>query len=405
MDDKTLTCDVLIVGGGPAGLSVASTLPDDVKTVIVHQDKAIGLPIRTSGGCWLSDIERLGIPEGMYNPLLTNEAFADDAHTVLPLQDAVPAILDTPRVYQWLASLSDQKDRTLLLDTKFITTRQRNDGLYESDIRVRDGALERVVSRYIVDGSGWHFAVLDALGLAQKPERLAIGTEYEYPIATNAPNRGLIFVGSKVPAGYGWAFATARDTLRVGVGVIQPDTDQSPRKLLDRVVNDEAYLARLGLELVGEPIVHSGILPSVPYDERLVFGHVIRVGDSANFATPTVGEGIRVSIEFGRLLGEKLGAAVKTGRDGPLKAYERACRRRMKRNYKWGFLVNTRAARYTPENWNASIRRMGKVGPEVVVATFRGEFPLHKVAKMSWSLWRALLRSRIRRLKTKLGLS
>ena len=36
MDDKTLSCDVLIVGGGPAGLSVASTLPDDVKTVIVH---------------------------------------------------------------------------------------------------------------------------------------------------------------------------------------------------------------------------------------------------------------------------------------------------------------------------------------------------------------------------------
>ncbi|MCC5966337.1 MAG: hypothetical protein JJU24_09375 [Natronohydrobacter sp.] len=45
------------------------------------------------------------------------------------------------------------------------------------------------MSRYIVDGSGWHFAVLDALGLVAKPERLAVGTEYEYLMGTNADDR------------------------------------------------------------------------------------------------------------------------------------------------------------------------------------------------------------------------
>lgn len=405
MSDKTLTCDVLIVGGGPAGLSVASTLPDDVKTVIVHQDQEIGLPVRTSGGCWMEDIEQLGIPEGMYNRLNTNEAFADKAHATIPMGEAVPAILDTPAVYKWLASQSDHKDRTLLLATKFITTRQRDDGLFESEIRARDGAYDTIVSTYVVDGSGWHFAVLNALGLARKPERLAVGTEYEYPLGDNKLDRGIIFMGQKVPAGYGWAFGTVHGTLRIGVGVIQPDTDQSPRKLLDAVVSDKRYLERLGLTLEGEPQVHSGILPSVAYDEKLVFGNVIRVGDSANFATPTAGEGIRICIELGRVLGEALGKTIKTGRRGPLNAYERRCRRRLKRDYKWGFLVNTRAAKFTPQQWNASVRRMGQLEPGAVVAMMRGEFGYRKIAKIVWAGARGWARSRGRRLRARLGMA
>ena len=403
MDSTALRCDVLIVGGGPAGLSVAATLPDDVSTIIVHQDHEIGLPIRTSGGCWMQDVVRLGIPEGMYIRLDVSEAFSDTAHTVIPMGDAVPVILDTPKLYKWLAQQSDHKDRRLLLGTKFLTTRQREDGLYESKIRARGAGHDTVISTYIVDGSGWHFAVLEALGLARKPARLAVGTEYEYPMGQNAPNRGVIFFGSKVPAGYGWAFGTAHGTLRLGVGVIQPDTDKSPREMLDAVVHDQPYLDRLGLTLEGEPVVHSGILPSVAYDEQLVFGNVIRVGDSANFATPTVGEGIRVCIDLGRMLGVQLGKAVRTGRNGPLRIYERKCRRQLKRDYKWGFLVNTRAARYKPADWDRSVRRMGMLGSEAVVATLRGEFPPAKIARIMLSLLRPYLRARLKRLRSRFG--
>ncbi|MGY6549437.1 MAG: FAD-dependent monooxygenase [Roseinatronobacter sp.] len=403
MHDNTLTCDVLIVGGGPAGLSVASTLPDDVRTVIVHQDHEIGLPVRTSGLCWMQDVERLGIPVDMCKPMTIHEAFSDDEHARFSLGSQLPVILDTPRLYQWLAQQSDRKARRLLLGTKFLSTRLRDDGLYESRIRARDRSCDRVVSRYIVDGSGWHFAVLDTLGLVRKPERLAVGIEYEYPLGSNAPDRVIIFFGKKVLAGYGWAFGTAQGTLRLGVGVIQPDTDKSPRDLIDTVIRDAPFLERLGLTLEGTPIVHGGILPSVPYDDKLVFGNVIRVGDSANFATPTIGEGIRVCIDLGRVLGVQLGKAVKTGHRAPLAAYERHCRRKLKRDYRWGFLVNTRAATYTPEQWNASVRRMRQIGPDAVAATFRGEFPPVKIARILVSLIPPLIRARLRRIRAKAG--
>lgn len=405
MDGSTLTCDVLIVGGGPAGLSVASTLPDDVKTVIVHQDQEIGLPVRTSGGSWMQDVKRLGIPDGMYQRIHRNEVFADNEQTVISMGDEVPVILDTARLYQWLAKQSDHKDRKLLLGTKFLSTHQRDDGLYESKIRARDAGYDCVISKYIVDGSGWHFAVLHALGLAVKPKRLAVGTEYEYPLGENPQDRAVVFFGQKVPSGYGWAFGTVQGTLRVGVGVIQPDTDKSPRDLLDKVVNDAAYINRLGLKLRGEPVVHSGILPSVAFDDRLVFGNVIRVGDSANFATPTLGEGIRICIELGRVLGTQLGKTVKTGRRSPLNAYERKCRRKLKRDYKWGIFVNQRAARYTPNDWDAAVRRMQHLGPDALIATFRGEFPLSKIVKIIMHVSRSYMRSLLRRARSRIGLT
>ena len=395
MTQNTLSCDVFIVGGGPAGLSVAAALPDDVTSVIVHQDKEIGLPIRTSGGSWLRDVKRLGVPDDMYQIVARADAYSDNVDSHIPLGDETVVILDTPRLYKWLAAQSDHKDRQIFLATKFLTTRQRPDGMFLSDIRGRDGTVRQVVSRYIVDGSGWHMAVLGGLGLARKPERLGVGTEYEYPLGENPPDRAIIFVGSNVPSGYGWAFPTVKGTIRVGVGVIQPESDANPRKLLDMVVNDKKILKRYGLTLPDTPTeVHSGILPSVAYEKKLVFGNAIRIGDAANVATPTLGEGIRQSIEFGRIAGEALGKAIKTGRSGPLKAYERRARRQLARDYKWGFLVNTRYAKMTPPQWDGAVRRIGAMGSDAAVAVLRSEYPLLKIMRLSRSVAQMWLRRR-----------
>ena len=81
MTAQTLECEVLIVGRGPTGLSVAATLPYNVSTIIVHQDAKIGKPVRTSGGCWLDDVERLGIPPKSYQVMDHLAVYSDNKET------------------------------------------------------------------------------------------------------------------------------------------------------------------------------------------------------------------------------------------------------------------------------------------------------------------------------------
>jgi flavin-dependent dehydrogenase len=397
MGDKVLDCEVLIVGGGPAGLSVASTLPDDIDTIIVHQDAEIGRPLRTSGGSWTSDMHRLGIPEDCYQTLLQNEAFSDNVHVILPLTLDRPVILEVTKLYKWLATQSDHKKRRLFLSTKFLGCEKQADGSYLSKVRSRSGGFDAVRSKYIVDGSGWHMAVLSSLGLREKPERLAVGIEYEFDLGKNRPDRAFIFTGSDVPAGYGWGFPTRSGKFHLGVGIIQPDTEKSPRELIDKVMANDPE-RRFGIDLSGPYEVNAGILPSVSFDPKVIFGNVVRTGDSANFATPTAGEGIRFCIEFGRDLGVALGKVARGGSRWHLKRHEWRVARRLFIDYYFGFVMNTRGARFTPAQWDASISRMGRVTPEALTDLMRSEF---RPRKIYWMV-HYMVRGRLERYRDRL---
>ena len=61
--------DVVIVGGGPAGLTAARVLGEAGATVLViEKDRQIAELVRTSGGTWIQDMADHGVPESMRHP-------------------------------------------------------------------------------------------------------------------------------------------------------------------------------------------------------------------------------------------------------------------------------------------------------------------------------------------------
>src|SRR5260370_1011591 len=63
-------CDVLIAGGGPAGLAAAEAAARlGVHTILLERQNEIGYPVHTSGGSWISDMKALAIPENLYHPI------------------------------------------------------------------------------------------------------------------------------------------------------------------------------------------------------------------------------------------------------------------------------------------------------------------------------------------------
>jgi digeranylgeranylglycerophospholipid reductase len=225
------------------------------------------------------------------------------------------------------------------------------------------------------------------LGIAPKPTRVGVGIEHDYAMPDGVSDRAVLLVGSQVLTGYGWIFPAPNNTLRIGVGVIHPDTDVSPRDLMDQLITPD-FLARHDLSL--GPLIKSnaGIIPSVSYDPHLVHGRMIRVGDTANLATPTVGEGIRQAMDYGQILGRALGETLQTGDPKPLRRYESRARRQFKRDYHFGFMTNQRIATYQPDDWDKSVRRVSRLSEAEMAALVRSEFSpanlLRTAAKQIW---------------------
>ena len=107
-------CDVLIVGGGPAGLAAAEAAAQGgAKTVVLERQNEIGYPVHTSGGSWVSDMQALGIPAHLYHPI--QKVFFLSPNREIPLfyNPAVACVIDVRGVYQHLAGRAVAAGATL----------------------------------------------------------------------------------------------------------------------------------------------------------------------------------------------------------------------------------------------------------------------------------------------------
>ncbi|GFE64973.1 NAD(P)/FAD-dependent oxidoreductase [Litoreibacter roseus] len=375
------TYDVLIVGGGPAGLAVAQSLAPGTRALLVHQDREIGKPVRTSGGSWLADVTALGIPETLYHIVGRVDLYTDGRHLPVGLDSDPVVILDVTALYQWLATSAQAEIRT---GTKFLSAEVQGDA-YRVLLRGPDKREVTVTARYVIDASGWHMAVLENLGLNQKPHRRGVGIEYEFQTTAFDRTRAVLFFGSTIPGGYGWAFPTREGAVRLGVGVLEPDNPTSPRVMMEKLLASDA-LVRMGIPQPANHHVNAGIIPSVPFERDLIHGQVIRVGDSAHMATPTLGEGIRICIEQGRALGAALSRTLDTGNDRPLKTWESSVQRRLALQYRVGLWANKTAAGYSPQQWDRGMDRLAKLSDAELIAFMRNEFSapmiMRRAAKM-----------------------
>src|ERR1700677_4455376 len=171
-------CDVLVTGGGPAGLSAAAAAARGAaKTIILERQKEIGYPIHTSGGTWIRDMRELNIPDTLYHPVnsivfLSPNREARVKHTGL-------CLLDIRGLYQFLAERAVAAGAQLRLRHSAHQTIVEGDQVVGVKAKNSYGSLIEIRAAVTIDAGGYSRRVSLGAGLGEPFHRYGFGAEYE----------------------------------------------------------------------------------------------------------------------------------------------------------------------------------------------------------------------------------
>jgi digeranylgeranylglycerophospholipid reductase len=390
--------DVAIVGGGPAGLATAERAArGGLRTVVLERAHAIGEPVRTSGGSFIRPLRKLGLPSSCWHPVHSIRVIGPTTDVAKRYRIARGCVLDVRKTYQWLAARAVDAGAEIRLRAHVEGAVREGDRVCGLDVRDATRGRHVLQTAAVVDASGHTGFLARDVGMRPGNERSAVGMEVELHAPGYDQDEAVFWLGDDVaPGGYGWAFPVGEHRVRLGVGVVRPDSEAEPRVLLERLQSAFSSLITPGSP-VGPIETHSGLMPVLaPTATTLVGPGLVCVGDAAGQGSTLLGEGIRYAITAGRLAGDALVAADGDYTPRGLAAYPKQWQRRMGRDLAISYAVNTRICNYHDEDWDRAIRRLDRLSAGQAARLFASDFkPRYAVTALirDPSLVRSILRA------------
>ncbi|MEP0824490.1 MAG: NAD(P)/FAD-dependent oxidoreductase, partial [Nitrososphaera sp.] len=297
--------DIAVVGGGPAGLSAAySASRAGAKVILFEKDEAIAHSVRTSGVTWISEMERLGIPSGLYNPVQNYRFVSPSNDVVISGNTPRSCVLDVRATYQHLAFMAARAGATIMVRSNVINVIKEGNGRI-AGVKASTPKGDMIVrSTLVIDASGFSASVARRAGAVGEWRRYGVGAEYECYCDEIDSATWVLMIGQQYSeAGYAWIFPLSKNRVRIGVGIGRPESSADPLEKLHQILEKRPK----PLDAIGkiQPIeLHYGFIPNEGVRQDSITDGLIMVGDSAGQSNPLVLEGIRYAIEFGRLAGE-----------------------------------------------------------------------------------------------------
>ncbi len=375
--------DVLIAGAGPAGLSAAwAAAKAGLRVAVFERSKEIGYPVHTSGGSWIEELRRLGVPDKFMHPIRTGKFLAPAATASFSYETPASCILDVRGFYQYLAGQAAQAGADIFPGAAVeyaILKRDRPDGL-----KVRNHG--EFFAPLLIDASGVAGVLAQQMNLRGEITRYGLGAEYdfywpEWPADTIA----LLFGSLAGPAGYGWVFPHGEARVRIGIGVLHPDTAASPHELLNTLLA-RGEIAGCRRERHAALEFHLGTIPATPPLAKTFADGLMVVGDAGGLISTLLGEGIRFALDVGRMAGEAATEAHRAGRFDAafLARFDWRWRGRYGRLFHWGVEINQRLARYHDKAWNEKIALLSQFPAEAIPALLQGKWSAPLLLNFLW---------------------
>ncbi len=325
----TQTCDVAVVGAGPAGSTVAKVVAGQgFRTLVIDRRSTVGIPVQCGELIPTPSEARNLFPHSKHMPQAVHipKAFVTNKTQSIRLISPNGStyefpfeanIIDRANFDQHLAQRAEDAGAVYLLSS---TVKSRSN---KNQLAFKSGHSNNSVSaRFVVGADGAHSIVAQSLGSHFIHSESDLSPSLQYVMSGGDVDSSVIemYFGSMIaPGGYAWLIPKGDGMVNVGFGMRRSIAhDETPlRTYLDRfafkTLESSLRCAKI-VSRVGAIIPVGGPLKKTWSKNALL------VGDAAGHVMASNGGGIPTALCGGAIAGDAINTHLKT--DTPLSEYE-----------------------------------------------------------------------------------
>lgn len=310
--------DVVIVGGGPAGATLAYELAGGGVAVLLIDEAVFPRPKCCGGGVTAKAAELLGeIAGGAIEDSISSAIFTFSG------SNSFRGHYDKSIMY----TVDRERFDHLLLQRAEAAGADVRQGLTVNNVILADRYADVVTGagtfrgQFVVGADGSRSVVARSMKLGNRDRFVGIETEISVTDQVLSKWKSLVLMDlGRTSKGYAWLFPK-KDHLSIGIG--------APAKKARNL--KQAYWAFLNSLGLGNYTIRTwsgGVIPMYVGKPRVVEGRVLLVGDAAGIADPLTGEGLGNALLSAKLAAPALRQALLKGAS-ELLAYQKSVEERI----------------------------------------------------------------------------